>query len=450
MGNLFTEEQIKYFYRDHLFVSFLSDYFASYEAINQKTDMDLDYDGIDNINIYARILIANAGSFFEMLESLNKRISFSHRKVVRSCQGEIRGSLLINQYAKEIVSHHFPRKYECIQRKKTFCTPENILIYYAVLKIRECIGLFLYSIQSVDNEIKKRFHGSFEYNKIHSCIGYCERILSSELWGECREDAQRYLNTYGINVPSELIECVENRIRDGRIANVIVYKDIVKWIKRFLKRGISFITSECIETLRYDELFSDVLFELWTLFCLKSKVSETCCLNTLEYYRFDRKDGVVFKGEKDGNIIEFIYQKGSGLYWDENADVSWKYCSPRVKKLIGKPDISIRVSGTKNRLIMFDAKNRIRENGQVSEEVYKMIGYFDNFREMLEGPKYLGTPKECILFFRGDEKTFIKELEKSNSDYRIRAISVSPTADNLLNSNQFQYVSNVVKKIIDY
>ena len=82
--------------------------------------------------------------FFKLIDSLGKGVSFSHNKVKRNCVGEIRGALLINQYAKEIAAQHFPRRYECVQKKKTYCTPENILIYYAMLRIREIMELFLW------------------------------------------------------------------------------------------------------------------------------------------------------------------------------------------------------------------------------------------------------------------------------------------------------------------
>ena len=36
-----------------------------------------------------------------MINALDSRLSFSHNKVTQSCRGEIRGVLLINQYAKE-------------------------------------------------------------------------------------------------------------------------------------------------------------------------------------------------------------------------------------------------------------------------------------------------------------------------------------------------------------
>lgn len=448
MGNLFSKEQLQFFYRDQSFIIFLSDYFTTYNVKNIDTDMDIDDEGVDNINIYARILLANVKNFFSMIDELGNRISFSHNKNVQSCKGEIRGVLLINQYAKEIVSRHFPRRYECVQKKKTYGTPENVLICYSLLKIRESMERFLISINDTNNEIKKNFRKSPEYAKIFECIGCCEDYLSSNYFMDCRQQAERFISTYGSNMPIELIEAVENRLRDDRVINTILYRDIVEWIKKFIKHGITFISPNVIETMRYDDAFADLLFELWTLYRLENVVAQKAIFDTTEYYKFNRSDGVIFKCQCGPDIIEFIYQKGKGVYWDDNYPVSWRYTFPLHKSLVGKPDITIRVSGSKKRLIMFDAKNRIRENGQVSEEVYKMIGYFDNFREIFEGLNYSGTPKECMLFFRGDETPFIKELVKGNSDYCIRTISVSPTFDSTLNDNQFDYIANAVLNII--
>lgn len=448
MGNNFTDEQLRYFYKDEPFISFLSDYFTSFDVNNISTDIDLTNNGIENINIYARILLANVDYFFEMIEKLENIFTFTHKKVNHTCKGEIRGSLLINQYAKEIVSHHYPKRYECVQKKKSYCTPENVLICFSILKILENMEQFLYSINRSSSIIKKNYINSPEYNKIIICMGRCEDYLTSKELSECRQEALKYINLYGSQLPNELIDIIASRIREERISNIVLYEKIIDWIKWFLKHGIAFITTNTIDILRYDDSFADKLFELWTLYSLKAYISTETKFNCINYYKFTRRDGVIYECKTDSDVIEFIYQVGKNVYWDDKNPVSWNYIKPSNSILIGKPDITIRVHGSKDRIIMFDAKNRIRENGQVSEEVYKMIGYFDNFKKMLESKKYSGTPKLCILLFRGDTLPFVKELKKGNSDYTIQVVSVSPSFEESLNSNQFNYIKDTILKIL--
>ena len=62
--------------------------------------------------------------------------------------------------------------------------------------------------------------------------------------------------------------------------------------------------------------------------------------------------------------------------------------------------------------------------------------------------KLLDYSSEEIRYLLDTAKKF-KELKKRNSDYYIRAVSVSPTINEAMNEAQFKYIADIVASIIN-
>ena len=133
MGNTFSSEQFDFLYSDHDFLKFLSTFYSTYEIIDQTADIILsDESGIVDMNIYIRIVLANAEEFIVAINEVRKKMSLCKKKEDYEYIGEIKGRLNISKYVKQMVARSTPRVYPCIVKEKNHGTPENIyLLFYA-------------------------------------------------------------------------------------------------------------------------------------------------------------------------------------------------------------------------------------------------------------------------------------------------------------------------------
>ena len=91
---------------------------------------------------------------------------------------------------------------------------------------------------------------------------------------------------------------------------------------------------------------------------------------------------------------------------------------------------------------MIDVKNKIRKGGDNSEEIYKMIGYFSNFSDMINN-YYKNPINKAILIFRNDTDSFTEKITDHDKNLLLN-ISVSPKGDNELNDNQFKRICKYI------
>ena len=112
--------------------------------------------------------------------------------------------------------------------------------------------------------------------------------------------------------------------------------------------------------------------------------------NSLPIYVFRYKD----------RILEIWFQKQLPI---ESA--SWRYINGNP--LRGIPDITIYTKGFSP--LLLDAKFRTVKTETRSEEVYKLLGYAENFKRVFENNLFQG-----ILIFVGEETTENKLIGPNN------------------------------------
>jgi len=115
----------------------------------------------------------------------------------------------------------------------------------------------------------------------------------------------------------------------------------------------------------------------------------------------------------------------------------------KTSNLVGIPDISIEILSATPKLIMVDAKNKIRKSGENSAEIYKMIGYFDNFKRRYDGSTYEQNFKKAILVFRNDMESFVEKVSNDVDDHII-ALSVAIKSNSVLNENQYKIICELI------
>lgn len=435
-NNLFSDKQIEYVYSDSGFLSFVNKYFSSFLTCFQDMNYSLT-DGDENdidIEIYLRIVLANIEALHGMISDLENCLSMSHVDKEVICSGEIQGRLNIGKYSKSIAQTRFSKGYPCVVKAKTYVTPENVYAIFIIKNVLRMLDGFKIFLIKKGNSI------------IYTELGLIERhsrafrmFTTKAYFRECQSLADQIIKSHGENYPEELRNLIFNRIHKGKIRNSRIYQEVFEWYHTYKQGSVLAKNTQKLSVLRYSDDFANRLFELWCLYNIKETfISSFDAILLEEKNIMEVRGGYVFKlSVSTGGILEIYYQKGAGLYWKSEADLVWKYKKDnKVKGLRGIPDISIRYIAKEDTLVMIDIKNRVRSAGSNSEEIYKMIGYFSNFKKAFEEYHNQNVKKQGALIFRND-LCASDELLESENGYRLMTVSVGINAESEINKDQF-------------
>ena len=433
-NNQFTEQQLVFLYNEQKFLDFISDYFSSYNTSDvtlsggmNKNDQEISW------KIFIRILIANINTVLEAIEKVERNISFSYEEKKIKSSGGIKGRLLVDEYVKNKSMVRLPKEYPCVLKEKTFATPENEYVVYIVVDIASRLNELLAMLENIQAVKGNETELKLLKENLDYFISIPRRYPFSTVM------TPNFKRESHSNFSGDKINLIRNRFAKGKIRNSFAYELVFKWYEKFIKKDFTWLDKDNIKMLIYDEQFCNKLFEIWCLY----KIIETF-KNNFNMKEIDSNglmpglsQYVTKLRTLDGDYIEIYYQIGSGLYWNEEHKQNWHYTKGvRSGELIGVPDISVKYIGETENLTLIDLKNRVRKGGDNSEEIYKVIGYFSNFKEYLN-EKYNNKYKnQCVLIFRNDFKPFVEELE-SDTGERIMATSAGVCEDDLVCDNQF-------------
>ena len=443
-NNLFSDKQIEYLYSDSGFLSFINQYFSSFSTQMQNIDYSIRSGEVSTIDleIYLRIVLANIETLHTLISDLESCLSMSQvdREVVFA--GEIQGRLNVGKYTKNIAQARFPKEYPCVVKTRTYASPENIYVIFIINNVLKMLDEFKRFLLSKGNAafselalIEHHFRAFMVFSK-------------KAYFKECQDSANQIMKSYGDHYPDDLRNLILSRMHKGKIRNSHIYKQIFDWYSTYKYGAILELSTQKLSVLRYSDDFANRLFELWCLYSIKETfVSSFDAVLIEENNIMDGGDSFVYKlSVPTGGLLEIYYQKGANLYWDTEDELIWKYCKDgSTRGLRGIPDISIRYVAKEDALVMIDIKNRVRVAGSNSEEIYKMIGYFGNFKITFEERFSKGVKKQGALIFRND---FIPSNEylESDSGYRLMTISAGISDNQEINTSQFK---KLCKYILD-
>lgn len=437
-NNLFNEKQIQYMYSDTGFFEFLNDYFSSYTTCIQNINYSISESEYSNWKIYIRIILANINELIEAINYFERHSSFSYKSVDKVYNGEIHGNLNINKYIKSKAKRMMPREYPCVIKTKSSLTPENILVIYIINKTNTTLNALLDFMKKNNN-----YSFSSEFEQLNSNIKALYSFTKKSYFSECTRASKSLYQQYGEELIKQLSSDILSRAKKGKIIKYENYKRIFNWYKTYQCNNLVKITDQNLKILRYNGDFSNKCFELWCLYKIKQTFIESFNAKlSVQNNVMNSSNSYIFKLDLvTGGNLEIYYQKGAGLYWTDQCNPSWKY-TDNNQMLRGIPDITIQYKSVENSLIMIDIKNKIRFNRTNSEEIYKMIGYFDNFKKTF---KQYNTDfiKDSFLIFRNDTSPFIENLENDEGK-NIHILSVSPSINENLNDNQFKNLCRTV------
>ena len=435
-GFKFSPEQLHKIYNDKVFLEFISTYFSSsglnyVELSGEMLDDDMEISQM----IFLRVLLANLGEFKDYLTLLEKNVSFSYeeKKVI---SGVIKGRLLINDYVQNKSMVRLPKEYPCMLKEKSLSVPENEYTVFIILEVIKLLHNYQLLLSGFSSRIKK----SIEFKKLED---YFSALKSySRKYPFSLVASSRSFRKIGNSFPSSQRKLIDVRFAKGKIRNSYAYKAIFDWYEKFAKNGFVWVDEGNTKTLINDDDFCNRLFELWCLYNLIQTLKSHFALKEIESnpIRVGMKDYVCRLENAIGDIYEFYYQKGTELYWDNSCLPKWSYIKSK-KILRGIPDISVCKKGSKNTITLIDLKNRQRSDTQNTEEIYKMIGYLDNFGNYMSS-KY-NSPQQVILIFRNDNEPFSESLVSTNGD-KIDAYSVGVSDDPTVGINQFDLICEII------
>jgi hypothetical protein len=354
----------------------LATYFASStQPLHSKPAIQRARDeGHDTIPVLAaalrlRAAIAAAELLSPLLREIVRRPTFQYRIRTDEVEGSLSGQLDVTAYAINPPGRSEQPTFPVIGSFRSNSTPENVLAYYA--------GLWI--LRELSDSNYRHILDAQESPEIaaaRTARVKLRRLLSDPAWSGCETPANRILRGRG---ESRLVALVRKRIRRKEVQNSRPYHDLVEWMARCLAGDVRAIAGD-IDWSFYGDRFDPKLFEIWCLHSLGLEISnqlvERAPLGSLS-----ARSGLIFEWSRPAGKLSVFFQRS--LSSIVGGDASWNRTLPdgRSVPLRGIPDIVIvakRLDGV-TRVILVDPKLRQRE-GPPSEELYKLLGYFANYR----------------------------------------------------------------------
>ncbi|WP_429308755.1 hypothetical protein [Paraburkholderia sp. GAS38] len=345
-----------------------------------------------------RHALACCQELIALVHSIEQRPSSLSRVVRSETRGAIRGRLDIPRYvARRPFALSWPKTYPILIAEEAWSTPENALtqrVFRYLLPRLSDVGLPSKSAEvALAREAKVWINGKLRGEP-------WRRVVTSSPVHRLRMETARRLarrQTGNDRAYKKLIELVDNWHLAGPQAAGSTSS------KKFVEALLAFPA---------DESFLDRIYEIW---CVREIAA---CLSQAGAQLIEGP--AEMSKSRSHPIYTFHLDKDRIEIWFQRAlpteAATWRYdISGRL--LRGIPDITI-IANAKHYLLV-DAKNRLVTGNTRSEETYKMLGYFENFRSLLATPNTIG-----VLAFVSHNK--FHQALKDQMGRRLAMISADP------------------------
>ena len=315
-----------------------------------------------------RAALATSGSLLNALDGVTRRPTFRYSLTPAESVGELTGTLDIARFVtRPPMAGGGPPSYPIIDVRRSAHTPENILGGYAALWM---IQELLESLDGSDAT-----PASPEATLVRERVERFNAVLARPALSESRSAAREALVR---GSDEHLIERVEARLRRREVGNPEPYQRLLDLVLELRNHGPTGGTGDG-EWSFYDEAFDTRLFELWCLHELAQAISRALAVNPPHLPPRWEGGGLTFRWERPAGVLELHYQRSPG---NVGTGRTSRWLRTDTQKVIrGVPDFIVRSVGSEareERLAIVDAKLKQRV-GPPTEELYKVLGYFDNF-----------------------------------------------------------------------
>jgi hypothetical protein len=349
--------------------------------------------------IRLRHAIACCTELILIVHQIEEKISSVSRMIRTETRGVIRGRLDIPKYvARRSSSLSWPKSYPILVSEDSPSTPENLLMARVFRHM-----LYRLATTNLPPRTAEVLSARWFRNWISS-------RLKREPWVNINANAslQRlHLET-------------SRRISRRQTGNDRAYSNLLNLIEDWQllsleHRGATSSDKYVDALLSFpaDEAFLNRIYEIWCIREIAAILSGNGAMlveGPAPMTESRQRPIYVFQIEQDR--IEIWFQRA---LIPESA--TWSYESTG-KNLRGIPDITIIANGTY--FLLIDAKNRLVTGNTRSEETYKMLGYFENFR-----PLFSNTGNWGVLAFVS-YNGFFQSLASSPPGRKIVMLSADP------------------------
>ncbi len=360
-------------------------------------DRDSEYESFEK-HIRLRHAIACCEMLFPIIKKIEASPSSVTTTVRQDTKGVLRGRLDIPRYVgRRASSLSWPKTYPILVTSDSPSTPENALVVRVLRTLLQRMSTRDIPVNSAEAELARR---------------YKRWIL-----GRTRRDP--WVDVAAVSSLARLHNEASRRIARRQTGNEYAYAALVDFMKdsRLVGEAPAGTASserfvESLLAFPAKDYFLDRIYEIWCVRCIAeafmmigAKLIEGPVPMT------NSRDQPIYTVCLDGNTIEVWFQKSL-----PRTDADWCY-EPDGNALVGIPDICL-IANNSYRLIV-DAKNRLVKGRTRSEETYKMLGYFENFKAVLSNNANWGVL--AFLSYQGFSRTLF-----SRNDRRLELISAHP------------------------
>ena len=352
------------FYRESL--PLLASYFSGNDVLVSDINtsvINTDNDGFIEFEamLVARHLISYSQKLYSTLKKIERNYSTITVSTKAKSKGSIRGRLDTSAYIyQKFQQSTFPKSYPIIVSNESPNTPENLLARALLEKTLAQLGRLIIPKKSAEFILANKFQRYF--------LGLKKSVFWSGV--HKRNDINR------------LALETRRRVARRQTGNEFHYKELLNIFSclHFDFANLSAVNSDSSDVstsfvFPEDKNFSDRLFEIWCLSTILYILRDLGCINReLPRKLTDRGMYPICVFEKNGLELEVWFQKKI------STPSAWKY-SKTGRELIGMPDIVITSSNGFRMII--DAKNKLVTTNTRAEETYKILGYFENYKDSL-------------------------------------------------------------------
>jgi hypothetical protein len=321
-----------------------------------------------------RVLLGLGRELIEIVTTIVEQPSFRYGRQSEYSVGVVSGRLDVPRYVRSRGQVESPRRYPIHQVERHLATPENVLAAAALEALTQDLA------DAPTHVLEQAGPERREIGEIQATLARLGQLpLLAELRAEGRRSAdRRHLE--------RLCALVARRLERREIAHPQPYENLVAWVADLLAGSCAKPGSQ--PWAFYEESFDARLFEIWLLSSVLRALEE-------KY------------GEPEGDSIRPLWER------DEKPQAAWTTAAGRIElffqreaKTVGMqgrwkvrgtdhrvraiPDLVLRLTTPdRTRCIVIDAKLRRHQPlpqaageplNLPSEEIYKMLGYFEQLR----------------------------------------------------------------------
>lgn len=353
-----------------------------------------------------RIAIQAAGSLVATADAIDRQPTFRYVRRHLTSRGEVRGSLDLARLSRggpRTGSPVFP--VTVVERAHSL--PENVSLCAALLLVHRELDLARELVTS-------RLKNGPEFVAARVLSERVERVLARPWLVDVRDGSVEALRRGTI---TGVAEAADRRVIAGHTSSPHHYKRVIDWMLRFLE-GVPTQTAGEIDWSFYGRDFDETLFEIWCLMQLRKRMTQEFG-GDQGTWSYGHKQPV-FSTDSSGGAEQLALFTQKSPTRVVGRHPSWRSARSSLEKprkpLQGVPDYT--VTGRNGGFVFVDAKLRDRAT-RPTEEIYKMLGYFNNF---VGDEPMLGA----IIYYAKAPRETAYEVFENDAGGQVLAFSVDP------------------------